>query len=127
MDCITGSRWTAVSAYIRISMEALPACRPVTAATGSEEIGGHVQDRGRGSFHDPFCEKPAIRLSRKDWHFGASRAVVWLGSTRRHGLVPGSCPAGFVASAGLRRGRRDTPPRNQLRITMQLTHTQLVP
>src|SRR6266480_1424917 len=74
-----------------------PPARPRNpAGTGSEEIGGHVQERGRGSFHDPFCEKPAIRLSRKDWRFGASRAVVWLGSTRLHSLVPGSCPAGII-------------------------------
>ena len=54
------------------------------------------------SFHDPFGDKPAIRLSRKNWHFGASRAVVWLGATRRYGLVPGPCPTGDTATVGLR-------------------------
>src|SRR5260370_36294433 len=55
-----------------------------------------------GSLYDQLGWKPAIRLSRKDWHFGASRAVVWLSSARWHSLVPGSWPAGFIASAGLR-------------------------
>jgi hypothetical protein len=71
----------------------------IPPGTGSEEIGGYVQG---GSFRDPFCQKPATRLSRKDWHFGGNRAVVWLGSTRPHGLVPGSCPDGVIADAGLR-------------------------
>jgi hypothetical protein len=29
------------------------------------------------SFRDPICRKPVIRLSRKDWHSPANRAVVW--------------------------------------------------
>src|SRR5258708_14035037 len=32
----------------------------------------------RGSFHAPICAKPAITLSRKDWHLDANRAVVCL-------------------------------------------------
>src|SRR5262245_18790639 len=31
-----------------------------------------------GSFHDPFCAKPGIRLSRKHWRLGGKRAVVRL-------------------------------------------------
>jgi hypothetical protein len=30
----------------------------------------------RGSFHDPICPKPAITLSRRDWHLAANGAVV---------------------------------------------------
>jgi hypothetical protein len=30
----------------------------------------------RGSFHAPICAKPAITLSRKDWHSNANGAVV---------------------------------------------------
>jgi hypothetical protein len=30
----------------------------------------------RGSFYDPVCLKPAITLSRKDWHSYANRAVL---------------------------------------------------
>src|SRR5207244_10167673 len=32
----------------------------------------------RGSFHAPISPRPAIRLSRKDWHSYANRAVVCL-------------------------------------------------
>ncbi len=79
-----------------------PPARPRNpAGTGSEEIGGHVQDRGRGSFHDPFCEKPAIRLSQKGLAFRCEQSGSVARPTRWHGLVPGSCPAGFLATAGL--------------------------
>jgi hypothetical protein len=30
----------------------------------------------RGSSHYPVCRKPAITLSRKDWHSSANRAVL---------------------------------------------------
>jgi hypothetical protein len=30
----------------------------------------------RGSSHYPVCRKPAITLSRKDWHSAANRAVL---------------------------------------------------
>ena len=48
--------------------------------------------------------KRAIRLSRKDWHSRANRAV--LSPVPDDECVPGSCPAGLKAEVGLRWWRR---------------------
>ena len=44
--------------------------------------------------------KQAIRLSRKDWHFSANRALVC--AVPGQSCAPGSCPAGYPPAAGLR-------------------------
>jgi hypothetical protein len=51
--------------------------------------------------------KSAIRLSRKDWHSTANRAVLW--AVLDDGRVPGFCPAGLMAEVGLRWWRRKMP------------------
>src|SRR5215475_9803171 len=51
-----------------------------------------------GSSHYPVCPKPAITLSRKDWHSAANRAV--LVTVPRRNAPSGSCPAGCVAEVG---------------------------
>ena len=51
--------------------------------------------------------KPAIRLSRKDWHFSANRAVLCPVPGDR--CASGSCPAGLMAEVGLRWWRQRTP------------------
>jgi Aldehyde oxidase and xanthine dehydrogenase, a/b hammerhead domain len=58
-----------------------------------------------GSFHYPVCPKPAITLSRKDWHSPAIGAV--LSAIPGAKGAPRSCPAGLVAEVGLRWWRRD--------------------
>ena len=57
-----------------------------------------------GSSRAPIWVKPAITLSRKDWHSPVNRAV--LGSVPGGECVPGSCPAGLIAEMGLRWWRR---------------------
>ena len=60
--------------------------------------------RDAGSSDAQACLKPAITLSRKDWHSSANRAVLW--SVPGDGRIPGSCPAGSMAEMGLRWWRR---------------------
>jgi hypothetical protein len=59
--------------------------------------------------------KRAIRLSRKDWHSRANRAV--LSPVPDDECVPGSCPAGLKAEVGLR-WCDAMPPESEWRIPM---------
>jgi hypothetical protein len=61
------------------------------------------------------CPKPAITLSRKNWHSTANRAVLWPVPDDEH--VPGSCPAGSMAETGRRWWRRHVA-RTEWRIPM---------
>src|SRR5262249_18600470 len=79
----------------------------------------------RGSSHYPVCSKPAITLSRKDWHSAANRAVLGPFRTRgRFGILPRRLhgPGGAAVVAA-----NDAAP-TQWRIPMvaRLTDTQLV-
>ena len=60
-----------------------------------------------GSWNAQTGLKPAMRLSRKDWHFAANRAVLW--PVPGDECIPGSCPAGVMAEVGLRWWRRWMP------------------
>ena len=65
---------------------------------------GLAAKEGVGSSDAQDRPKPAIKLSRKDWHSPANRAVLW--PVPGGECVPGSCPAGLLAEMGLRWWRR---------------------
>src|SRR6266446_892811 len=77
-----------------------------------------------GSSHYPVCSKPAITLSRKDWHSSANRAVLRPFRARR--ALGNPAPPAAWPRWGCGGGGNDAAP-TKWRIPMaRLTDTQLV-
>src|SRR5439155_1818386 len=103
------------------------ALRYVTAGdwTGGRHLSySRIRLPKRGSSHYPICPKPAIKLSRKDWHSYANRAVVCVPGAKRALRDP--APPAAWPRWGCGGGGSDAAP-TQWRIPMaRLTDTQLV-